>query len=67
MRLKDHPPETPPNAAAANALVDAGEMGALEYLVLLEEALESELMERDWRRDVRLAEEYLKQFETEEK
>lgn len=67
MRLKDHPPETPPNAVAANALVDAGEMGALEYLVLREEALEAELMERDWRRDVRLAEENLKHFETEEK
>ena len=66
-RLKDHPPETPPNTAAANALSDSGEMGALEYLVLREEALEAELMERDWRRDVRLAEENMKQFEMEEK
>lgn len=65
-RLENHPPETPPDRDATDALSDAGEIGALEYLAIREEALDAVLMERDWRRDVRLAEEDLKQFETEE-
>lgn len=66
-RLENHPPETPPDRRAADELSDAGEIGALEYLVMREEALDAELAERDWHRDVRLAEENLRQYETEEK
>lgn len=66
IRLKDHPPESSPNVEAADKLFDAGEIGVLDYLVLREEALDADLMERDWRRDIRLAEENLKNSEWEE-
>ena len=62
-RLLDHSPENPPKKGDADALADAGEINALEYLSVREEVLDGELMERDWRRDVCLAEENLKKFE----
>lgn len=64
-RLLDHTAESPPERGAADALADAGEINALEYLAVREEELDGELVERAWRRDVRLARENLKKFELE--
>ena len=61
-RLKDHSPEVPPSREAADRLSDAGEMNALEYLAVREETLDAELAEREWRRDVKLAEEGVRKW-----
>ena len=53
--------------AETEALLEAGEISPLEYLVVHEEALDGELMERDWRRDVWLAKENVRKFATEGK
>ena len=65
-RVKAHP--TPPahDIADANALFDAGEITPLDYLVVREELLGGELAEIAWRRDLRLVEESLKNYEMKE-
>ena len=65
-RVKAHP--TPPahDIADANALFDAGEITPLDYLVVREELLDGELAEIAWRRDLRLVEESLKNYEMKE-
>ena len=63
-RLTNHPPEPSSSRAETEALLEAGEISPLEYLVVHEEALDGELMERDWRRDVWLAKENVRKFET---
>lgn len=66
-RLKDHRPTAALRGNDPDRLYDAGEINALEYLAIREEALDGELMERDWHRDLRLAEENLRKYEVEEK
>ena len=66
-RLTNHPPEPSSSRAETEALLEAGEISPLEYLVVHEEALDGELMERDWRRDVWLAKENVRKFATEGK
>ena len=66
-RLLDHPTESRVSAAEAKSLSDAGEMSVLEYLSVREESLDVELMEIEWYRDVRLAEENLRQYQPEVK
>ena len=63
-RLTNHPPEPSSSRAETEALLEAGEISPLEYLVVHEEALDGELMERDWRRDVWLAKENVRKFAT---
>ena len=62
-RLKSHP--SPPSHAIVDAdgLLDVGEISPLDYLVVREELLDGELAEITWRRDLRLAEENLKNYE----
>lgn len=66
-RLTNHPPEPSSSRAETEALLEAGEISPLEYLAVHEEALDGEQTERDWRRDVWLAKENVRKFETEGK
>ena len=61
-RLRSHPALSAHDVADANALFDAGEITPLDYLVVREELLDGEIAEIAWRRDLRLAEENLKEL-----
>ena len=65
-RVKAHPSPPSHGIADANALFDAGEITPLDYLVVREELLDGELAEIAWRRDLRLVEESLKNYEMKE-
>lgn len=60
--LEEHPEPPPTDRATAEALLEAGEIGPLDYLALAGEILEAELAEIEWRRETCLAVEELLKY-----